>query len=166
MSAEALLQQACDKVSAMPCLLEETQLRAAASECDSDGIKRHWLQTRTQKKRAVSCCVNHISEQKKKDMWRICTMAWFLKPTSIPEAMTTTEASPAVNKEWDKWMRLPASDDKKVKPKTAVVHRAKKGKTIHLASLMDLGQLKNAELARHLHRYKRQVVLQERQGQS
>ena len=153
-TAEARLKQACDPVAAMPSILGETQLPATASECDSDGIKRHWLQTRTQKKkRAVSCCVNHISEQEE-DMWGICTMAWFIKPTSIPEAMTTTEASPAVNKEWDKWMRLPAWDDNKVKPKTAVVESAKKGgKTIHVANLMDRCHLQNAELARYLPKY-------------
>ena len=44
--------------------------------------------------------------------------------------------------------------------KSDVFRQAKKdGKTVHFANLMDLCHLKNAELAKHLQKYKERVAL-------
>ena len=44
------------------------------------------------------------------------------------------------------------------RPKSKVIRHAKKnGQTVHLANLMDLFQLKNAELVKHLQKYKERV---------
>ena len=72
------------------------------------------------------------------------------RPVPIPEAVNILDAEAVVNKEWGQ-LKSPAWDEKKVKPKAAVVQKAKKeGKTIHFTKLMDLCHLENAEFARHL----------------
>ena len=50
----------------------------------------------------------------------------------------------------------------KGKPKTEVFRKAKCHEiTVHVAPLMDLSHLKNAEFATHLQKYKERVVLRE-----
>ena len=64
----------------------------------------------------------------------------------IPEART------AVNKEWHKLKSLPAWDEKKAKPKDAVVHGAKKdGKTIHFANFGDFLSFEEPKLVSMQH---------------
>ena len=54
------------------------------------------------------------------------------------------------------------SSVKKARSKSEINRQAKKdGKTVHFAIMMDLCHLKNAELAKHLRKYKGRVVLQE-----
>ena len=50
------------------------------------------------------------------------------KPITIQEAMRIPEATAAANKVWEKLKKLPAGGwaEKKVKPKTVVIQRAKK----------------------------------------
>ena len=59
-----------------------------------------------------------------------------------------------MDEEWEKLQRNPAWDAKKARSKSDVIRQAKKeGTTVHLANLMDLCHLKNAELAKHLQKY-------------
>ena len=65
-------------------------------------------------------------------------------------------------KTWNELNTIPAWDVKKVRRKSEVIRQAKKdGKTVHFVNLMDLCRLKNAELAKHLQKYKGRVVLLE-----
>ena len=75
------------------------------------------------------------------------------EPVSIEEAMKIPEAKAAVDKEWSKFKTIPS--ETKVRKKS---HRqAKKdGRAVHFANGMDRCHLKNAELAKHLKKYKEQ----------
>ena len=85
-------------------------------------------------------------------------------PITIQEATRTAEARAVVNKESRKLKWRPAWDEKKIKCKTAVIQRAKKDwKTVHVANLLDLCPLNNAELenrvcATERHRQRRRVL--------
>ena len=63
-------------------------------------------------------------------------------------------------KEWNKLQNIPAWDVKKARSHAEVIMKMD-GKTVHVANLMDLCNLKNAELAKHLQIYKARVVLRE-----
>ena len=69
----------------------------------------------------------------------------------MPQAMKIPAAKAAVDKEWEKFEKIPASDPTKVRSKKEVIDEARtKGAKVHFASLMDICHLKNAELeAKH-----------------
>ena len=78
----------------------------------------------------------------------------------MPQAMKIPEAKAAVDKEWEKLENIPAWDETKVRHKSDVIDEARKeGGKVHVASLMDLCQLKNAELETKHQKYKGRVVL-------
>ena len=80
------------------------------------------------------------------------------KPVSIQEAMKIPKAKVVVNKEWNKFMTIPAWDVKKARRKSEVSRQAKKdGRRVHFTNLMDFCHLKNTELAKHLQKYKERV---------
>ena len=82
------------------------------------------------------------------------------KSVSIREALKIPEGKAAVDKEWENSIKIPACDIKKARSKSEVVRQAKKdGKTVHCANLMNLCHLKNAELPKHLQKFKGRVVL-------
>ena len=84
------------------------------------------------------------------------------KLVSIQEGMKIPDATAAVDKEWDKLKNIPAWDVKKARSQAEVVIQAKmNAKTVHFANLMDLCNLKNAGLAKHLQKNKARVVLRE-----
>ena len=78
----------------------------------------------------------------------------------MPEAMKIPDAQAAVEKEWEKLEKIPASQLTKVRNKSEVIAAARnKGHTVHFASLMDLCHLKNSELEPEFQKYKGRVVL-------
>ena len=78
----------------------------------------------------------------------------------MPQAMKIPAAKAAVDKEWEKLEKIPAWDLTKVRSKKEVIDEARtKGRKIHIASLMDLCHLKNAELEAKHQKYKGRVVL-------
>ena len=68
-----------------------------------------------------------------------------------PQAMKIPVAKAAVDKEWEKFEKIPAWDVTKVRNKSEVIDEARtKGAKVHFASLMDICHLKDAELeAKH-----------------
>ena len=65
-----------------------------------------------------------------------------------------------MDKEWEKLDTIPAWDLTKVRNKSEVIDEARtKGRKVHLASLMDICHLKNAELETKHQLYKGRVVL-------
>ena len=65
----------------------------------------------------------------------------------MPQAMKIPAAKAAVDKEWEKLEKIPAWNLTKVRSKKEVIDEARtKGKKVHVASLMDICLLKNAEL--------------------
>ena len=65
----------------------------------------------------------------------------------VPQAMKIPAAKAAVDKKWEKLEKIPAWDITKVRNKSEVIDEARKGsRKVHIASLMDLCHLKNAEL--------------------
>ena len=65
----------------------------------------------------------------------------------MPQAMKIPAAKAAVDKEWEKFEKISASNLTKVKSKKQVIDEAMmSGATVHFASLMDICHLKNAEL--------------------
>ena len=70
----------------------------------------------------------------------------------MPQAMKIPAAKAAVDKEWEKL--------EKVRSKKEVIDEARTaGATVHFASLMDICQMKNAELEAKHQKYKCRVVL-------
>ena len=69
----------------------------------------------------------------------------------MPQAMKIPAAKAAVDKEWEKLQKIPAWNITKVRNKSHVIDEARKeGRKVHFASLMNLCDLKNAELeAKH-----------------
>ena len=64
----------------------------------------------------------------------------------MPQAMKIPVAKAAVYKEWKKLEKIPAWDLTKVRSKKEVIDEARtKGAKVHVASLMDICHLKNAE---------------------
>ena len=78
----------------------------------------------------------------------------------MPQAMKFPAAKAAVDKEWQKFEKIPAWNLSKVRSKKEVIDeaRTKDGK-VHVASLMDICHLKNAELETKHQKYKDRVVL-------
>ena len=84
------------------------------------------------------------------------------KSVSIQEGMKIPDAKAAVDKEWNKLKNIPAWDVKKARSQAEVIIHAKMdGKTVHFANLMDICNLKNAELAKHLQKNKARIVLRD-----
>ena len=80
-------------------------------------------------------------------------------PTPMPQAMKIPAAKAAVDKEWEKLEKIPAWDLTKVRSKSEVIDEARtKGAKVHLASLMDICHLKNAELETKHQKHKGRVV--------
>ena len=80
------------------------------------------------------------------------------KPGFLQEALKKPEAKAAAHDEWD--MRKKTWDAKKVRSKPEVARQTKNdGKTLHFANLINSCHLKNAELTKHLQKYKERVVL-------
>ena len=77
-----------------------------------------------------------------------------------PRAIKKPAAKAAVDKEWEKLQKIPAWDITKVRNKSEAIDDARtKGRKVHFASLMDICQLKNAELETRHQKYKGRVVL-------
>ena len=77
----------------------------------------------------------------------------------MPQAMKIPAAKAAVDKEWEKLEKIPAWDLTKVRSKSEVIDEARtKGAKVHVASLMDICHLKNAELEAKHQKYKGRVV--------
>ena len=73
-----------------------------------------------------------------------------------PEAMKIPDAKVAVDKERKKVERLPAWQVTNVKSKKEVIEKARKeGRTVHLATLMDLCHLKNLEFEQKFQKIQR-----------
>ena len=65
----------------------------------------------------------------------------------MPQAMKIPATKAAVDKEWEKLEKIPAWDLTKVRSKSEVIDEARtKVAKVHVASLMDICHLKNAEL--------------------
>ena len=78
----------------------------------------------------------------------------------MPHAVKIPAAKGAVDKEWEELEKILAWDITKVRNKSEVIDEARtKGATVHFASLMDMGHLKNAELEAKHQKYKGRVVL-------
>ena len=78
----------------------------------------------------------------------------------MPQAVEIPAATAAVDKEWEKLEKIPAWDLTKVRSKKEVIDEARtKGAKVHVASLMDICHLKNAELEAKQQKYKGRVVL-------
>ena len=73
----------------------------------------------------------------------------------MPQAMKIPAAKAAVDKEWEKLENIPAWDKTKVRNKSDVIDEARrKGTKVHVASLMNICHLKNAELEAKHQKYK------------
>ena len=71
----------------------------------------------------------------------------FYKFIPMPQAVKIPPAKAAVDKEWEKLEKKSAWNLTKVRSKKQVINEARmSGATVHLASLMDICHLKNAEL--------------------
>ena len=69
------------------------------------------------------------------------------KPVPVLHAMKILDGNAAVDKEWENLKDLPAWRETKVKSKKEVIEQAQKeGRTVQLATLIDLCHLKNSEL--------------------
>ena len=69
-------------------------------------------------------------------------------------------AKAAVDKEWEKLEKISASNLTKVRSKKEMIDEARtSGATVHIASLVDICRLKNAELKAKHQKYKGRVVL-------
>ena len=78
----------------------------------------------------------------------------------MPQAMKISDAKAAVEKEWEKVEKIPAWQLTKVGNRNEVIEEARnKGRKVHVASLMDICHLKNAELEAKHQKYKGRVVL-------
>ena len=78
----------------------------------------------------------------------------------MPRARKIPAAKAAVDKEWEKHEKILAWDKTKVRNKSWVVDEARtEGAKVHVASLMDICHLKNAELETKNTKYKGRVVL-------
>ena len=78
----------------------------------------------------------------------------------MPQAMKIPAAKAAVDKEWEKLEKFSAWNLTKVRSKKEVIDEARTlGAKVHFASLMDICNLKNAELEAKHQKYKGHVVL-------
>ena len=78
----------------------------------------------------------------------------------MPQAMKIPAAKAAVDKEWEQLKKISAWNLTKVRSKKKVIDEARtKGAKFHVASLMDICHLKNAELEAKHQKYKGRVVL-------
>ena len=85
---------------------------------------------------------------------------WYTKFIPMPQAMKIPAAKAAVDIEWEKLEKISAWNLTKVRSKSVVFDEARtKGAKVHFASLMDICQLKNAELEAKHQKYKGRVVL-------
>ena len=93
---------------------------------------------------------------------------WFAlihKPISYQKAMQIEDARKAINKEWDKLEGYPAWKSETVQEKEQIVKEAKATRLknpdhqIHLARLIVLCHLKNAQLDETFWPYKGRIVL-------
>ena len=77
------------------------------------------------------------------------------KIVPMPQAMKIPAAKAAAHKEWEKLEKIPAWNLTKVRSKQEVIDEARtKGVKVHVASLMDICRLKNAELETKHQNYK------------
>ena len=78
----------------------------------------------------------------------------------MPQATKIPASKAAVDKEWEKLEKLSAWNLTKVRSKKEVIEEARtSGATVYFASLLDICQLKNAELEAKHQKYKGRVVL-------
>ena len=78
----------------------------------------------------------------------------------MPQALKIPAAKAAVDKEWEKLEKISAWNLTKVRSKKDLIDEARtSGAKVHLASLMDICHLKNAELEAEHQKYKGRVVL-------
>ena len=88
------------------------------------------------------------------------TTTWYTNLFLCQKAMKIPAAKAAVDKEWEKLEKILAWNLTKVRSKKEVIDEAKtKGAEVHLASLLDICHLKNAELETKHQKYKGRVVL-------
>ena len=73
----------------------------------------------------------------------------------MPQAMKSSTAKAAVDKEWEKLEKTSAWNLTQVRSKKEVIDEARtKGAKFHFASLMDICHLKNAEMEAKHQKYK------------
>ena len=78
----------------------------------------------------------------------------------MPQALKIPDAKAAVEKEWEKLKNIRAWQLTKVRTRREVIDEARnRGRKVHFASLMDVCQLKTAELEAKHQKYKGRVVL-------
>ena len=78
----------------------------------------------------------------------------------MPQAIKKPAAKAAVDKKWENLEKISAWNLTKVRSKKDVIDEARtKGEKVHIASLMDICHLKNAELEAKHQKYKGRVVL-------
>ena len=78
----------------------------------------------------------------------------------VPQAMKIPAAKAALDEEWEKLEKIPAWNLTKVRNKSELIDEARtKGMKVHFASLMDIYNLKNAELEPKQQKYKGRVGL-------
>ena len=78
----------------------------------------------------------------------------------MPQAMKIPAAKAAVDKEWEKFEKIPACDMTKVRGKSEVIDEARtKGAKVHFDSLIGICHSKNAELEPQYQKYEGRVVL-------
>ena len=78
----------------------------------------------------------------------------------MPEAMKIPAAKAAVDKEWEKLEKIPTWDLTQVRNKKEVIDEDRtNGSNVHVASLLDICHLKNAELETKHQKDKGRVVL-------
>ena len=79
---------------------------------------------------------------------------------SMPQPIKIPAAKAAVDKEWEKLVKISASNLTKVRSKSEVIDEARTpGAKVHFASLMDICHLKKAEFEAKHQKYKGRVVL-------
>ena len=74
----------------------------------------------------------------------------------MPQAMMIPDAKAAVDKEWEQHEKILARQLTKVRNKNEVIDETRnEGKTVHIASLMDVCHLKNSELEKQFQKIQR-----------
>ena len=88
-----------------------------------------------------------------------CSITIWFTIFLVLQALKIPAAKAAGDKEWEKLEKISAWNLTKVRSKTEIDEARTSGAKVHLASLMDMCHLKNAELEAKHHKYKGRVVL-------
>ena len=99
-------------------------------ECVWENLYRIIMKTILQEREIIHCSIT----------------IWYTNFIPTPQEMKIPAAKAAVDKEWEKLEKIPAWNLTKVRSKKEVIDEARtKGAKVHVASLMDICHLKNAE---------------------